>query len=122
METLLESIAEISPEKRALLELLLKEKGLEPHQVLPIPRRLEANGYALSFAQQRLWFIDQWRPGNCLYNVPSALLLHGSLDIPALEGSLTEIISRHEALRTRFIKLDGVPYQRIYPATFSLPI
>ena len=115
MQNLHESIAEISPEKRALLELLLREKGLKPDQVLPIPRRPEADVYPLSFAQQRLWFIDQWHPGNYFYNVPSGLRLHGRLDIQALEGSLNEIISRHEFCGPASSEIEGVPQQRIYP-------
>src|SRR5262245_17000140 len=56
----------------------------------------------LSFAQQRLWFLDQYEPNSSLYNVPSALRMRGSLDIGALERSLGEILRRHESLRTTF--------------------
>ena len=56
----------------------------------------------LSFAQQRLWFIDQLEPGSAVYNVPVAVRLKGSLNKEALEQTLSEVISRHEVLRTRF--------------------
>src|SRR5262249_11377373 len=69
----------------------------------------------LSFAQQRLWFLDQWQPGTALYNVPAAVRLTGPLDVAALERSLTEIIRRHEALRTSFPAEHGQPNQVIAP-------
>ena len=58
--------------------------------------------FPASFAQQRLWFIDQLVPGNAFYNVPTALRLTGSLNLSALEQTFNEIVRRHEALRTRF--------------------
>ena len=69
----------------------------------------------LSFAQQRLWFLDQLEPGNVAYNMPSAARLVGSLDIQALERSLNEVVRRHEALRTSFTTIDGQPQQTIHP-------
>ena len=67
----------------------------------------------LSYAQQRLWFIDQLEPGSSLYNVPFALRLRGKLDKEALEKSLNEIIRRHEVLRTHFEEEEGEPVQVI---------
>jgi amino acid adenylation domain-containing protein len=69
----------------------------------------------LSFAQQRLWFMDQLEPGNSAYNIPGAIRLSGELDITALERSLNEIVRRHESLRTTFAALDGQPAQIIAP-------
>jgi amino acid adenylation domain-containing protein len=63
----------------------------------------------LSFAQQRLWFLDQLVPGDPLYNVPVALRIKGPLDAPALEQSFCEIVRRHHVLRTRLVSLDGRP-------------
>ncbi len=67
----------------------------------------------LSFAQQRLWFLDQLEPGTPLYNIAFALRLTGQLDITAVENSLGEIVRRHEALRTSFASRDGEPEQII---------
>ena len=69
----------------------------------------------LSYAQQRLWFLDQLEPNSSFYNVPLALHLEGTLKIDALEKSLQEIIQRHESLRTNFITVDGNPVQIIKP-------
>jgi amino acid adenylation domain-containing protein len=68
----------------------------------------------LSFAQQRLWFLDQLDPNSALYNIPMALRLAGTLNVAALEQSLQAIIDRHEALRTNFITVDGEPTQIIH--------
>ncbi|RYZ37608.1 MAG: amino acid adenylation domain-containing protein, partial [Myxococcaceae bacterium] len=74
----------------------------------------------LSFAQQRLWFIDQLDPGSALYNVPVAVRLEGDLDTQALERALHEVVRRHEALRTTFEEEAGTPVQRIH-ASVALP-
>jgi amino acid adenylation domain-containing protein len=75
----------------------------------------------LSFAQQRLWFIDQLEPGNPVYNTPRAVRLRGTLNIPALERALTTLVRRHEALRTTFRDLHGEPVQVIgKPHSFTL--
>src|SRR5712691_1932541 len=75
----------------------------------------ESNSSPLSFAQQRLWFLEQLIPGNVVYNVPSVLRLRGQLDVVALERSLGEIIRRHEVLRTSFEVEQGHPVQVIAP-------
>ncbi|MCX4744333.1 amino acid adenylation domain-containing protein [Kitasatospora sp. NBC_01287] len=68
----------------------------------------------LSFAQQRLWFLDQLEPGSAEYLVPFGLRLRGRLDLPALEAALAGLVARHEVLRTRFTAdEDGHPTQRI---------
>ena len=70
---------------------------------------------ALSFAQQRLWFVDRLAPGNPFYNVPVSWILRGPLSVAALAGSLNEILRRHEALRTRFPERQGRPSQAVSP-------
>ncbi|MBD1938351.1 non-ribosomal peptide synthetase [Microcoleus sp. FACHB-68] len=68
-----------------------------------------------SFAQQRLWFLDQFESGNSFYNLPAAVQLKGQVNIPVLEESFQEIVRRHEVLRTAFTLEDGEPVQVIYP-------
>ena len=83
---------------------------------LPDLKRAEERGLLpLSFAQQRLWFLDQLEPENAFYNLPLAVRLTGSLNVPALERTLSEIVRRHEVLRTRFVDVDGEPRQEILP-------
>ncbi|MEH2110839.1 non-ribosomal peptide synthetase [Nostoc sp.] len=71
--------------------------------------------FPASFAQQRLWFLDQFIPGNGIYNVPTVIRLTGSLKLAALEQTFNEIVRRHETLRTTFIVSDGQPLQAIAP-------
>ncbi|MBD1922211.1 amino acid adenylation domain-containing protein [Funiculus sociatus GB2-A5] len=79
--------------------------------------------FPASFAQQRLWFLDQLFPGNTFYNVAAALRLKGSLNTSALEETFNEIVRRHEALRTTFRMLNGQPVQVIAPSlTIPLPV
>lgn len=92
-------------------------------QALPISPISREGDLPLSFAQQRLWFLDQLMSGTPLYNLPNALRLKGSLNVTALEQSLSEIVRRHEALRTTFSAVNGQPIQVIHPAvTLLLPI
>ncbi|HEV3051885.1 MAG TPA: amino acid adenylation domain-containing protein, partial [Longimicrobium sp.] len=86
-------------------------------------RRGTANDLPLSFAQERLWFIDRMEPGSAVYNIPMAWRLGGELDVAALERALGEIVRRHESLRTVFTEVDGSPVQVIAPfGGFSLPV
>jgi amino acid adenylation domain-containing protein len=88
--------------------------------IVPVSRALD---HPLSFAQQRLWFIDQLEPGSAAYNLPEALLLKGRLDIPALAWTLDESVRRHESLRTTFSTRRGIPLQVIRdPSPTSLPV
>src|SRR5215213_6356190 len=76
-----------------------------------------------SFAQERLWFIDRLEPGSAVYNLSVARRLGGALDEAALERSLSEIVRRHEALRTVFAEVDGSPVQVIAPfGGFVVPV
>ena len=79
--------------------------------------------FPTSYAQERLWFLDQFEPNSPFYNVPAAVRLTGSLDARALERGLNEIVRRHEALRTTFSTLGVSPIQIIAPTfTLSVPI
>jgi amino acid adenylation domain-containing protein len=106
-----------------LFEYLLEEEEI----VLPESDRIqrsESTGTApLSFAQQRLWFLEQMQPGSPVYNLPGALRLIGRLSVPVLERSLNEIIRRHEALRTTFASVNEQPIQVIKPSlSLTIPI
>ncbi|HET7232689.1 MAG TPA: amino acid adenylation domain-containing protein, partial [Longimicrobium sp.] len=88
--------------------------------VVPVER---TGALPLSFAQERLWFIDRMEPGSTTYNIPAAWRLRGALDEAALERSLGEIVRRHETLRTVFGEVDGSPVQVIAPfGGFALPV
>ncbi|HEU4558917.1 MAG TPA: amino acid adenylation domain-containing protein, partial [Longimicrobium sp.] len=77
----------------------------------------------LSFAQERLWFLDRLEGGSAAYNLPAALRLGGELDVDALERTLAEIVRRHETLRTVFREVEGGAVQVIAPfASFDLPV
>jgi len=67
--------------------------------------------FPTSFAQLRIWFLSQLEPDSPHYNIPAAVSLKGALNVPVLEQVLTEIIERHEVLRTRFENVDGEPMQ-----------
>ena len=86
-------------------------RPLQP--IVPVPRN---NDTPLSFAQQRLWFLDRLDPDRPTYNVPAGIRLRGELNITALEQSLNEVIRRHEGLRTVFPTVHGNPVQKILPS------
>ncbi|MBV9774092.1 MAG: AMP-binding protein, partial [Gemmatimonadetes bacterium] len=89
----------------------------------PIEHVSHEGALPLSFAQQRLWFLDQMEPGSAAYNMPAALRIRGVLDAEALRRSLEEVVRRHEALRTVFRVVDGEPAQLVRePAPFPLEV
>ncbi len=98
------------------------EAGKEPTFTLgPITPLPDGAAIPLSFAQQRLWFLDQFEPGSPFYNVPAAVRLTGALHRPALEQSLNEIVRRHEVLRTTFATKDGIPVPQV-AAELTIPV
>jgi amino acid adenylation domain-containing protein len=80
--------------------------------IQPVDR---AQPLPLSFAQQRLWFLDRLEPGSTLYGMPRVLRLRGTLDAAALERALAEIVRRHEVLRTTYEERGGTPVQVVHP-------
>src|SRR4051794_686272 len=86
-----------------------------------IPLADQGRPLPLSYAQQRLWFLDRLLPGSGAYNVALGLRLDGDLDEAALRRALTAVIARHENLRTRFPVEDGRPRQEIMPP-FDAPL
>jgi acyl carrier protein len=99
------SVGELGPRLRERVE-----GGRSPLTAGKRPEKLP-----LSHAQQRLWFIDRLQGTSVEYNMPGALRLKGELDGTALERALEAIVERHESLRTRFVEVEGEPFQVIEP-------
>ena len=108
--------ARTPPDRRRLLELMLRERGLEAARdaLPPITPADRSRPLPLSFSQQRLWFVDQLEPANPAYNVPGAVRLRGDLDPEALARALQDVVDRHQALRTSFPASDGTPHQLVH--------
>jgi hypothetical protein len=103
-----------SARKLALLASLLDEEGI---QQAPSLKRIPRDGeLPLSSAQMRLWLFDQLEPGSSAYSIPVRHDFKGAFDIAAFERSLSEIVRRHEVLRTCYLRVDGRPVQKIVPA------
>ncbi|MNW26216.1 Linear gramicidin synthase subunit B [compost metagenome] len=98
----------------AQVERERRKKVSEFAPIVPVSGRGEE--VPLSFAQQRLWFLDQLEPDSQFYNIYAALRLTGELNVPALERSLNELVCRHESLRTVFASDGGKASQRILPS------
>ncbi len=112
MSDLGNKLSQLSPEQRALLEKqLLKGRGAA--KKTGIPKRDPNAPCPLSYAQQRLWFLDQYEPGSSLYNIPTVLDVKGALDVPALEKALDAVVARHESLRTTFSSVNDAPVQNV---------
>ena len=124
MEPIAQRLADLSPEQRALLLRRLQGKASQPNTGIP---QLGATDAPLSFAQQRLWFLEQMQPGSDLFNIAMPIQIQGVYAIPQLLESLipclSTIVARHEALRTTFRAHDGVARQYISaPAPIALPV
>ncbi|HKH43278.1 MAG TPA: condensation domain-containing protein, partial [Thermoanaerobaculia bacterium] len=108
-----------SPSAAELAASVAAQRGAGAGAWGPVLRRSGGEPVALSFAQRRLWFLDQLDPGNPAYNLPAAILLTGPLDRSAFAAVLEEVAARHEALRTTFGPVEGggdeEPVQRIAP-------
>ena len=115
--------AEIQDRKAEIIEFLEAANRTNNQSFRPLAPISRAGNLPLSFAQQRLWFLDQLIPNNPFYNIPVALYLTGLLNIAALEQTFNEIVRRHEALRTNFVMRSGQPVQVInLSLTIPLPI
>ena len=115
-----DAAADPAAKKRALFARLVRERGIESRPGDAIRRRPEGTPPSLSFAQQRLWFLDQLEPDSPRYNVFTALRLEGTLHVRALAHSLAEIVRRHETLRARIVGIGGQPELRVAPAESDL--
>jgi condensation domain-containing protein len=114
----------MTPDERAALEASLlrrkREGGSEPDA---IPRRADHGPAPLSFAQQRIWFLEQWEPGGFAYNGARADRLMGPLDVTAFERALVQLVERHDVLRTTYAVRGREPEQVVLDDwTLSLPL
>nr|WP_273018688.1 non-ribosomal peptide synthetase [Pseudomonas sp. BW16M2] len=116
---MLDSVKSLSTRERKALAALLKRQGVNLYGVTPIFRRESADGAALSYAQQRQWFLWQLDPHSAAYNIPAALRLKGALDIEALQLSFDSLVARHETLRTTFRQEGDGAVQIVHP---SMPL
>jgi amino acid adenylation domain-containing protein len=113
--------AEIQDRKAEIIEFLEGINRTNNHSFKPLVPISRSGNLPVSFAQQRLWFLDQLIPNNPFYNIPVALHLTGSLNLAALEQTFNEIVRRHEALRTTFVIQSGQPVQ-IINSTLKIPL
>ncbi|MDM3856894.1 MAG: amino acid adenylation domain-containing protein [Aphanizomenon gracile PMC649.10] len=114
--------ATLSDRKAEIISFLQQVSSIpEGESILPVAR--DKGHLPLSWSQQRLWFLYQMEGASATYNMPAAVQMNGALDIPALEQAITEVIHRHEVLRTSFTNVDGNAIQVIHAhATLSLPV
>ncbi|QXE10353.1 amino acid adenylation domain-containing protein [Pseudomonas sp. AN-B15] len=104
-----------NPELAAVAECLCVAQVSSQPPIVEVPR----DG-TLSFAQQRLWFLAQMDGGNSAYNIPLGLRLRGRLDVEALQRALTQIVARHDTLRSRFVSVDDQAQVTIAPVDCGL--
>ncbi|MFC5743182.1 non-ribosomal peptide synthetase, partial [Dyella tabacisoli] len=116
VELAIRTLFEYSSVATLAQQLANAERGRAPLRSMPRPEYLP-----LSFAQQRLWFIQQMEGASGTYNIPLALRLHGALNRQALTQALHDVIARHESLRTVFTETQGVAYQHILAAEQARP-
>lgn len=120
-QLLAERLAALPEEKRVELSGRLAEQGIDIWQLPIVP--MAKNFSPLSFAQQRLWFLEQLNPGNTLFNLFYGLQFHGELNHQWLNGCLNKILQRHDVLRSRIHVVDDNATQFIAPyETFALEL
>jgi amino acid adenylation domain-containing protein len=110
----------ISGMSRKILGDMFDGRLQEARQITTVPRD---GDLPLSFAQERLWFLEQLESAGAAYHIPVIVRIDGHLDVEALQNTLAELVRRHESLRTTFINVDGEPRQRIAASmNIDLPI
>src|SRR6266568_2834330 len=115
-DNFLQRRAELSAAKQALLDKRLLSESMPDAKLDAIPRRPPGMVSSLSFAQQRLWFLQQLEPESTVYNEAMAIRLKGLLNVEAITQAAQEIIRRHEVLRSTFPMVDGQVIQVVHPS------
>ncbi|MFN2576067.1 MAG: amino acid adenylation domain-containing protein [Pyrinomonadaceae bacterium] len=115
-------MAALSPAQRALLELRLIKKNQREHSTRQVISARQLKSAPLSYNQQGLWVLNQLMPGESVYHTPTAARLTGDLNVDALKKALQSIVDRHDALRTVFKTVEGVPTQVIQEVEFDAPL
>ena len=110
--------AQLQARKAEILAFLRQHEPTAPAPIQPVPR---TGPLPVSFAQQRLWFLEQMQQEGAVYNIPLAIQVQGFLDEAAFSQSFNALIERHEALRTRFVTVEGQPMQAVIaPAPIAI--
>jgi hypothetical protein len=116
----------LSDEQRRLLAVRLEnlKAGGKSGPISRLVKQPRAGDvFPLSFAQQRLWFLDRWEPGAPIYNIPMCFRLRGAVDVGVLEKVVREVQRRHEVFRTRFDWVDERPVQIVCePTRLTIPV
>ncbi len=108
--------SDLRARKAEVLEFLESAEAWRADGTRPAIAVSGAREYPLSFAQQRMWFVQQMHPGNAAYHVYTVARMHGPFDLEILDVALTTVVNRHDALRTTFRTVDGTPCQMVGPA------
>ena len=114
-------VAGLSLAERSELERRLLRRRAATLNDQAIPRRDPGASIPLSFAQQRLWFLDQLHPGRSTYNMARKIRMRGVLDVEALRRAIDGIVARHETLRTTMLAVEGIP-QQIIASSLHIPL
>jgi len=120
-EQLLANLHALSPEQRQALAVLLKRRGIDVADQLPIPRRERAGPSPLSHGQLRLWFLARLEPESSGYHLSDAVVIEPGLDRAALQKTVDALVARHASLRTSFHESDGKPGQILHES-MAVPV
>ncbi len=104
---------------RKKAERVEKAGRVAGNRLVPVPRD---GALVCAFQQEAVWFMNQLEPASTTYHIPFPLRIRGRLDLPALQRALHALVSRHEALRTRFVNQDGLPRQVVDPPPAEMPL
>ncbi len=114
LKELLKNYRNFSDKKKKLFDALLKEKGIEITDHIILPQKRTGEPMPASFAQRRLWFLEQFEPGSPLYIIPIGVRIKGNFSEKILKDTIHKIVERHEVLRTSFKSIDGEVFQVVH--------